>query len=51
MGQKHKETRLIVPAGTKIYITLQGKGAVQVVYDLVCVAKQFMILELGDYIV
>jgi len=48
---KHKEIRLIVPAGTKIYVTLQGKGAVQVVYDLVRVAEEFMIPELGDYIV
>jgi len=48
---KRKETPLIVPAGTKIYVTLQGKGAVQVVYDLVLVAKEFMIPELGDHIV
>jgi len=48
---KRKETRLIVSAGTKIYVTLQGKGTVQVVYNLVCVAEEFMIPELGDHIV
>jgi len=48
---KRKETRLIVPAGTKIYVTLQGKGAVQVVYDLVRVAEECMIPELRDHIV
>ena len=51
MRLKRKETRLIVPAGTKIYVTLQGKGAVQVVYDLVRVVEEFMIAELGDHIV
>jgi hypothetical protein len=40
-----------VPAGTKIYVTLQGKGTVQVVYDLLRVAEEFMIPELGDHIV
>jgi len=48
---KCKETQLIVPAGTKIYITLQEKGAIQVVYDLVCTAEEFIIPELGDHIV
>jgi len=47
---KRKETRPIVPAGTKIYVIRQRKGAVQVVYDLVRVAEEFMIPELGDHI-
>jgi len=34
-----------------MYITLQGKGAIQVIYDLVRVAEEFMIPELGDHIV
>jgi len=48
---KRKEIRLILPSGTRIYITLQGKGAIQVIYNLVRVAEEFMILELGDHIV
>jgi len=40
-----------VPLGTRIYVTLQGKGAIQVIYNLVCVAEEFMIPELGEHIV
>jgi hypothetical protein len=48
---KRKETRLIVPSGARIYVTLQGKGAIQVIYNLVSVAEEFMVPELGDHIV
>jgi len=48
---KRKETWLIVPSGARIYVTLQGKGAIQVIYKLVRVAEEFMIPELGEHIV
>ena len=51
MHLKYKETGLIVPSSARIYVTLQGKGAIQVMYNLVSVAAEFMIPELGEHIV
>jgi len=51
VGPKRKETRLIVPSGARIYVILQGKGAIQVIYNLVRVAEEFMTPELGEHIV
>ena len=48
---KPKETPLIVSSGARIYVTLQWKGAIQVIYNLVCVAEEFMIPEIGEHIV
>ena len=48
---KLKETRLIVPSAARIYVTLQGKGSIQGIYNLVRLAEEFMILELGQHIV
>jgi len=48
---KRKETRLIVSSGARFYVTLQWKSAIQVIYNLVCVAEEFMISEIGEHIV
>ena len=44
---KQKTAKLMVPQGTKVCMTLEGKRSVKEVYNLHQLADKFMISQLG----
>ena len=42
-----KDTQLVVPDGTRIFMTLRGKHSTKEIYHLLHLAEEYMIPEIG----